>query len=198
MIKLKLSNTEVQEYLSGKKYIYPKYATQIINLANQNAQGTRPKVVGQMSSLIQEFVGETMQEWEIWYKEKQPEAIDKATDKILAMVKLLQETIATIDRDTVRDWVEEFIVVKTFSGLKFQEAILSKISLHYNKSFRLAEPAEESKGIDGYLGETAISIKPGTYKLKSLNESIAAPIIYYVKTKGGFMIEFDESLVENS
>ncbi len=36
---------------------FPKYTTQLMNLANQNSQGTRPKVVGQMSDLIQEFDG---------------------------------------------------------------------------------------------------------------------------------------------
>ena len=54
-MKLKIPNSEVQELLSGKTYSYPKYATQIMNLANQNAQGTRAKIVGQMSDLIQEF-----------------------------------------------------------------------------------------------------------------------------------------------
>jgi hypothetical protein len=36
-------------------------------LANQNAQGTRPKVVGQMSELIKEFPGKDVAEWEEWY-----------------------------------------------------------------------------------------------------------------------------------
>lgn len=43
---------------------FPKYTTQILNLANQNAQATRPKVVGQMSELIKEFTGRTLEEWE--------------------------------------------------------------------------------------------------------------------------------------
>lgn len=33
----------------------PKYASQLINLANIFSQGTRPKVIGQMSELIKEF-----------------------------------------------------------------------------------------------------------------------------------------------
>ena len=43
-MKLKIPNSEVQELLSGKTYSYPKYTTQIMNLANQNAQGTRAKM----------------------------------------------------------------------------------------------------------------------------------------------------------
>ena len=34
-MKIKIPNTEIQELLSGKGYEYPKYSTQIMNLANQ-------------------------------------------------------------------------------------------------------------------------------------------------------------------
>lgn len=51
--KIKVKNSEVEQLSNASKYEFPKYATQIINLLNSNAQGTRPSVVGQMSELIQ-------------------------------------------------------------------------------------------------------------------------------------------------
>ena len=194
MMKLKIPNSEVQELLSGKTYSYPKYATQIMNLANQNAQGTRAKIVGQMSDLIQEFEGTALSEWEKWYLESHPDAIDNATEKVFAMVTLFKDAILKIDKETVREWIEELVVVKTFSGLKFQEAILKKISLHFKKPYRLAKPDEESKGIDGFIGDKPISIKPMTYKTKmGLNEVISVPIVFYDKKKSEIVIEFDET-----
>ena len=193
-MKIQVPNTEIQELLSGRNYSYPKYVTQILNLANQNAQGTRPNVVGQMSDLIQEFEGTTLTEWEKWYTEGHPDAIDRATDRVYNMVSLFKEAIVTIDKDTVRRWVEELVIVKTFAGLKFQEAILKKISLHYNKPYRLAKPDEESNGIDGFIGDKPISIKPVTYKTKmGLNEVINVPIVFYDKEKSEIVIEFDET-----
>lgn len=44
------------EFISASDYVFPKYTTQIINIANQNAGGTRPKVVGQMSELIIDYL----------------------------------------------------------------------------------------------------------------------------------------------
>lgn len=196
MMKLKIPNSEVQELLSGKTYSYPKYATQIMNLANQNAQGTRAKIVGQMSDLIQEFEGTALSEWEKWYLESHPDAIDNATEKVYAMVTLFKDAILKIDKETVREWIEELVVVKTFSGLKFQEAILKKISLHFKKPYRLAKPDEESKGIDGFIGDMPISIKPITYKTKmGLNEVISVPIVFYDKKKSEIVIEFDETKI---
>lgn len=195
-MKLKIPNSEVQELLTGKTYSYPKYATQIMNLANQNAQGTRAKIVGQMSDLIQEFEGTALSEWEKWYLESHPDAIDNATEKVYAMVTLFKDAILKIDKETVREWIEELVVVKTFSGLKFQEAILKKISIHFKKPYILAKPDEESKGIDGFIGDMPISIKPITYKTKmGLNEVISVPIVFYDKKKSEIVIEFDETKI---
>jgi hypothetical protein len=66
-MKLKIKNDELQMDITGDKPDFSKYTTQIINLANQNAQATRPNVVGQMSDLIQEFPGRTFHEWKEWY-----------------------------------------------------------------------------------------------------------------------------------
>ena len=196
IMKLKISNSEVQELLSGKTYTFPKYTTQIMNLANQNSQGTRAKIVGQMSELIQEFEGTTMSEWEKWYLESHPDAIDNATEKVYTMVTLFKESIVKIDKETVRKWIEELVVVKTFSGLKFQEAILKKLSIHLKKTYRLSNPDEESKGIDGLIGEIPVSIKPMTYKTKmGLNEVIEVPIIFYEKKKSQIIIELDETKI---
>ena len=61
--QIKISNNEIKQLMGIESFEFPKYTTQIINLANQNAQGTRPAVVGQMSDLIQEFSGQTIEEW---------------------------------------------------------------------------------------------------------------------------------------
>ncbi|MBD3409296.1 MAG: MjaI family restriction endonuclease, partial [Ignavibacteriales bacterium] len=81
-----------------------KYAAQLLNLANQNAQGTRPRVVGQMSELIQQFSGKTIEEWERWYPERHPDALDEAATKIKAMIANLREALEKIDDETVDAW----------------------------------------------------------------------------------------------
>ncbi len=191
---IRISNDDIMSLLDGDTPSFPKYVTQILNLANQNAQGTRPSVVGQMSELIKEFKGNGLREWEEWYLSKHPEAITFATNKILEMINRLKEAIGQIDRDIVESWVRDLVIVKTFVGLKFQEAILKRLADGYNFSYRLAEPEEEAKGIDGFVGNVAVSIKPSTYQTKILQEEINVLIVFYEKTKDGIKIMFDESL----
>ena len=86
-----------------------------MNLENQNAQGARPNIVGQMSELIQHFTGKTLAEWERWYIKQKPDAIRTATERIAQMVKNLKNAIEKIDRKMIEEWVRDLIIVKTFT-----------------------------------------------------------------------------------
>ena len=66
MPRFQLSNADLASTVSGRLPDFPKYTTQIMNLANQNAQGTRPRVVGQMTELFREFGGKSFREWDTW------------------------------------------------------------------------------------------------------------------------------------
>ncbi|HWP83034.1 MAG TPA: MjaI family restriction endonuclease [Bacteroidota bacterium] len=191
-MRIKLKEKEIRHILEIDSEEFPKYTTQIINLANQNAQGTRPPIVGQLSDLIQEFKGHSLAEWHDWYLKRYPHAIREATQKIHGMVVKLRESMHQIDEKLIEKWVKDLVIVKTFLGLRFQEAILRVVAKETGKAYRLAAPAEEAKGIDGFVGDTPISIKPVTYKTKSaLQEKIQATIIYYEKEQDGITIEFE-------
>ena len=188
-MEFKIKADEIRKLMEIEAPEFPKYATQIINLANQNSQATRPKVVGQMSELIKEFTGRTLEEWEEWYLKRYPESIDIATRKILEMVDNFREVINQIDENMIRQWVRNLVVIKTFIGLRFQEAVLKKTAEKFDTNYRLSTPEEESKGIDGYVGNIPISLKPITYQYKKmLAEKIEVDLIYYEKQKDGLKV----------
>jgi hypothetical protein len=84
----------------------------------------------------------------------------------------------------VKTWVEDLIFNKTSEGLIIQEIILKEISQRLHTSYRTASMEEESKNIDGYIGEIPVQIKPDTYLAQKaiVKEKINVPIIYYKKT----------------
>lgn len=192
-MKIKLTNEQIREALEIPLPSFPKYVRQLINMANQNAQGTRPKVVGQLTELIQEFTGKTLKEWEQWYLQRYPGALKHAKEKILSMLENLKDAMNKIDENMVDLWVRDLVIVQTFIGLQFQEAILKKGAELKGVDYKLARKIDESKGIDGYIGGIPISIKPESYKIKkSLSEEISAKIIYYKKVKNGIEIDYSE------
>lgn len=192
-----IKNERIESYNESEAYAFPKYTSQLINWANQNAQGTRPVVVGQMSELFPEFIESgmdiTIENWRIWYTEKYPEAFDKATDKIYAQVQNLRNAIPLIDRGMVKNWVEDLVINKTFNGMYVQKAILASLAEKRGTTYRLATPEEESVGIDGYVGNIPYSVKPDTYKtMGRLSEAIDVKMIYYTKTKNILKIEVED------
>jgi len=190
-MKVKISDNEIREYLNIEAHDFPKYVKPLINLANRFAQGTRPKIVGQMSELIQQFTGKKLSEWEKWYLKQKSEAVKTATTMILKKLNNFRNALDKIDQNMVEQWVKDLVIVKTFIGLRFQEAVLKKGAALNNTHYRLSKPEEEAKGIDGYIGNVPVSIKPHTYKLmEGLEENIEGKIIYYQKINGGIEVDY--------
>ena len=195
-MKIKLTNEQIRQALEIPSLSFPKYVSQLINIANQNAQGTRPRAVGQLTDLIQEFPGKTLDEWEQWYLQRYPNAINIAKEKIILMLEGFKDAMRKIDEDMIYEWARDLVIVQTFVGLQFQEAILKKGSEIKGVGYKMSEKTDESQGIDGYLGDIPVSIKPDTYKLKkSLREEISAKIIYYKKIKNGIEVDYGEVFV---
>jgi len=189
----KIKNSELVAEISEEAKDFPKYTTQIMNLAGQNSQGIRPKVVGQLSELIQQCPYKEYPKWREWYLQQQPTAINNATDKVFAGVEELKKAINKIDKEMVKKWVKDLVIDKTFIGLRCQEAILKRVAKMKNTSCRLSNPTEESKGIDGFIGDIPVSIKPTTYKSKNmLNEQINVKIIFYDKKKDGINVDISQ------
>lgn len=196
-MKYVLKNERIKDFNESKSFSFPKYTSQLINWANQNAQGTRSAVVGQMSELFPEFMASedeiTIENWRNWYIERYPDSFDKATDKIFKQVENLKSAISVIDREMVEHWVEDLVISKTFNGMYVQKAILASLAERKGTTYRLATPEEESVGIDGYVGDIPYSVKPNTYKtMGRLSETINVGMIYYTKTKSGLTIEVEE------
>ena len=190
-MKKKISVKAIEDAVGAPQFEFPKYTTQVINLVNGNAGGTRPKIVGQMSELIQEFPGQTIQEWITWYNDQQPDAVDKATDRIYEMYQAMQQAFTQIDKTLIRKWVEDLVYTKTFCGLKFQEAILKYVAVELNVDYRLATVEEAAQNVDGFINGKPVQIKSSTYTLKNTGEVIEVPIVFYEKKKDGIVIEYD-------
>ena len=194
-MKVKISFDDIRNALEASAPDLPKYVYPLLNLSNQFAQGTRPKVVGKMSELIQEFPGKTLDEWTEWYQKNHPDAIQNATDKIKDNLNKLKHAMNEITEEMINDWVTDLVIVKTFLGLRVQEAVLKEIANKINNSYRLANPDEESKGIDGFIGDTPVTVKPlSTVPVDRLQVVKEGVLISYSKTNRGIEVEFDEAL----
>ncbi len=185
-----ISQARLSQLLGVEAPLFPKYTTQLLNLANQNAQGTRPSVVGQMSDLIGESKASSISEWKKWYEQQKPEGIEEAVRRIEDMVEKLRVALDQIDRSLIEAWVRDLVVNKTFAGFRVQDAVLAELAVRFQLPIRAANAEEEARGIDGYLGEHPVQVKPASYRVKDgLPETMRVPVVYYEKTKSGVRVE---------
>lgn len=199
MKKDRISNQEIQRLVAPNSPEFPKYVTQLLNLVNNNAQGTRPSVVGQMTELLTKSKARTVAEWRSYYDEKMPNGIAAATDRVRRKLVEMQSAMASITDDMVKDWVEDLVYTKTFTGLRVQDVILSYLAEQMGGAeYRAATAEEESQGIDGWIKDRPIQVKPSTYResMARSSEVIKVPIVYYEKKKEGLFIEYPEDLLE--
>jgi hypothetical protein len=198
--EVKLPVEEMYARAGAQPPDFPKYTTQLMNLANQNAQGTRPEVVGQMSELVREADPVSFSEWKQWYEERHPDALARATERIADHVEKLKQAIKAIDRDMIRDWVKDLVLIKTVEGLLIERAVLDYLAEVHDVDYTPATTAEESKGIDGYLGDVPVSVKPHTYKSKTSvkQETLSGHLILYRKTSKYLTIWYDLDVLEQA
>jgi hypothetical protein len=166
----------------------PKYTTYLLNPAINLSQSNRPEVVGQMSEIIDEFRTKhpdgTFEDWiEFYFEEYDGERrLEEATEKAVPMVKKMKEAFEQVDKDMTHNYLRDLVLFKTYEGFDIQETILRKLRDIYDAEIERATPDDESRGIDGYVDEQPVSIKPETYP-DNLREEINAPIVYYDENK---------------
>ena len=142
-MRFTIKSDDVKGSLGIPPVYFPKYTTQIINLAGQNSGATRPKVVGQMSDLTVESDARSLDEWEGFYRSQRPDAPVAAADKIENMVENIREAMELVDREMIDRWVEDLLINKTYYGFRAQDAILEHMSNRLGLPLRQATPADE-------------------------------------------------------
>ena len=192
-MKVKISHEDIGPEPVVDAPTVPKYINTILNRANRWGQGTWPKVVGQLTDLFRDFPGKSLDEWERWYIKQKPDAIRHATEKILGMIEKIKANLNDIDHQMVESWTRYLVIVQTFKGLRRQKAVLKKGAEIIGASYRIATSDEEKKGIDGYIGDEPVSVKPVTYKLQpELIESLPKVVLYYQELDDGIEVDYSE------
>ena len=146
-----IKNSKIVQDTVGDVALFPKYTTQLMNLANQNAQGTRPKVVGQMSEFIVECPKVDYEQWVDWYSERMPQAVDEATERVYEMVKNLATAITLIDKALSASDLLRHSRHQTLNGL-----LLMNILIQYK--FKNVPFTYVVVLVCGYLGEGLLDL----------------------------------------
>lgn len=161
---IKLTAKHYKGLIQRQRRQWPKYATQLMNVAQQNSQAFRPKYIGPVVETFKRMrdqkIPGTLSNWEEYYRQHLGEQrLVEAGKKIHAMLKKMG--IEWIDEEMCIEYSKETAYNKTHMGYGGQEMAVEAVAKHFGKSIRWPTPEEDSaQGIDAWIGETPVQVKP--------------------------------------
>lgn len=161
---LKLTKKHYKNVVVRYRRTWPKYSTQLLNLANQNAKSTSVKTVGSMKELWTDMrhkgIRGTFDNWTTYYNSVRGEdTLNTAGQTLYSMItKMNLQNIITEDMCT--DYIKEIVYNKTHMGMAGEEMAIEVVANYFNMPYRFSTKEEEAKGIDGWIGTTPVQVKP--------------------------------------
>jgi hypothetical protein len=185
------SETKALEILKGVKF--SEHISHFLNYANRYGYGTRDDVVGFTSNMIREYEPTSLEEWKKKHLLKYRNWRSKARKRIKSKLNEYSQIINSIDDKIIDDWIEDLVYLKTYQGYRIEKLIRLHLGREYNAYTRKPTVDEEKKGIDGYVGECPISVKPKGYPRKNLKENLNGVLILYELKSGVLTYEYDHN-----
>lgn len=144
---------------------FPLYSKPILNIATQNSKATQVRVVGSMKDQWMEFLsdkcGRSVNDWETWYMAHGGQAkIDAATDRLYDMLSKMPVDHGVFTRDLARRYILDLVINKTHYGMSGEYHAVLAAAKHFSLPHRFGTPEEESQGIDAWIGDRPVQVKP--------------------------------------
>lgn len=161
---IKISAKSFQAVTQRNRCEFPLYSKPILNIATQNSKATQVKIVGSMKDQWMQFMatrGRSVIDWETWYMANGGQTkIDRATDKLYEMLSKMPVDHAVFTRDLANLYILDLVINKTHYGMSGEYHAVLAAAAHFNLPHRFSNAEEESQGIDAWIGDHPVQVKP--------------------------------------
>lgn len=161
---LKLTAKHYTTVVVRHRRTWPKYSTQILNMANQNAKSTSVKTVGSMKEMWMDMrkqgIRGTLDNWTTYYNSVRGEATLITAGKTLYTMVVKMNLQNIITEDMCIDYVKEMVYNKTHMGMAGEEMAIEVVANYLKRSYRFSTKEEEARGIDGWIENIPVQVKP--------------------------------------
>lgn len=167
---IKLTARDYAGAVQRSRRAWPKYATQLMNIAAQNCKATAPKNIGSCKEawmqMREQHIPGTLENWTAFYNQLHGEAkLIAAGKNIHAM--LTKMGITWITQDMAIDYAKEIAYNKTHMGLGGEEMAVQVVAKYFDQPLRFSTAAEESQGTDAWIGGRPVQVKPNDSVFKA-------------------------------
>lgn len=192
--KLRISSEEREIIVRGTREEYPKYVSQILNLANQNAQATRAEYVGKMKDILREFDSThpegTYDDWVDFYMSgyNGDEKISNSAERLYDMVEKMRKAMQEIDEEDAERYVSQLVLYKTYMGNDIDEVIARKLEQVYSREVQL----KPKDWVVGYIDDIPFVLQSLDDGVKTKSPENAVTVYYRVESDNSIVIDSHE------
>lgn len=161
---IKLTAKHYKDIAQPVRRQWPKYATQLLNIATQNSKATHAKTNGSVKEMWLKMrskgINGTLDNWTKFYQQERggEQNLIEAGQKVYAMLQKMG--IPWITEEMCIDYIKELVYNKTHMGLGGEEMAIQAVARYYGKTYRFSNAKEEAQGIDGWVGDKPVQVKP--------------------------------------
>lgn len=163
---IKLTANDFKGLIKRDRCDFPTNTKPILNIATQNSQATRPKVVGSVKEFFSEFLkinqGKSVDDWEkFYYTHKQGQAkIRAATDRLHTYLNKMPVDYTVFTRDIAENYILDLVINKTHYGMSGEYHAVLATAKYFDLPYRFSTAEEEKQGIDAWIGDHPVQVKP--------------------------------------
>lgn len=161
---IKLTATDFKSVVKRDRSSFPLYTKPILNIATQNSKATQVKIVGSIKDQWTEFLatgGRSVEDWEQWYMENGGrDKIERATDKLFDMLTKMPLDRKVFTRELANQYILDLVINKTHYGMSGEYHAVLAAANHFKMKYRFSTAEEESQGIDAWIGQFPVQVKP--------------------------------------
>lgn len=164
ILVIKLTATDFKSVVKRDRSSFPLYTKPILNIATQNSKATQVKNVGSMKEQWTSFLesgGRSVEDWERWYYDNGGEQkLQKATDKLFEMLNKMPLDHKIFTRELAQEYILDLVINKTHYGMSGEYHAVLAAAQYFGMKYRFSTAEEESQGIDAWIGDYPVQVKP--------------------------------------
>ncbi len=204
---IKLTATDFKNVVRRDRCSFPLNTKPILNIATQNSQCTRAKIVGSMKETFLEFQkarqGLSVDDWENFYLNTKGghAKIQAATDKLFEYLNKMPLDHSVFTRQLAQEYILDLVINKTHYGMSGEYHAVLAASTHFELPYRFSTAEEESQGIDAWIGTFPVQVKPhdsvAKHHVRNTADTEKTLVITYEAKKDRCFIQNPEFITDN-
>ena len=156
MKHLRIGNSEFSLLSGDGTFHSDDLLSHLMDLAGRMLPPHEPNFSEKLTELEFEHQPGHAQDWDQWYHEKMADSVESESMRMTLMIEQMKSALNNLKETDIMAFCRERLITDSFVGTEAKRAILKKLAMEKQDTFKLAE---KGSPFDGFVGKLPVIIK---------------------------------------